>query len=140
MDEKANELTKRDYLKAAELIATCKENRLPCVIDILNKIGIDVGDVKKMFSENPQTKRQETLSKSREQADRSKWRYTNDETVLDIRRLYDQGVSLTALGRYCETDKATMYKYLWATKRITDYTRPKVEEGIKKWRELTEIE
>ena len=43
---KQRDLTTDDYLKAAQIVAGCKNERLPYVIDFLNKAGFDVTDIK----------------------------------------------------------------------------------------------
>lgn len=118
-------------LKALKLYTTCPKSRLPEVVEMLRKLGMDVpvSDV----TLNEKLDHREMLARKRADQPTPKWVHSDDETVNLIRQAYFKGISLVALGRTVNLHKTTLYKYMYGYCRIPERTAEKITQAIHEW-------
>lgn len=132
-NEKMNISAKDDYMRAAKILASCSPERLPIVLDMLKKAGLEIDEVesKKLIVFN---KRGEMLKEKRQYTDRSKWLDSDDPFVLYLREAYEDGISFKDVVNITGLNKSTVYRILWGEKMGTDFTRNLIYNAIEQIR------
>ena len=118
-------------LKALKLYATCPKSRLPEVVEMLRKLGMDVpvSDV----TMNEKLDHRDVLVRKRADQPTPKWVHSDDETVNLIRQAYFKGISLVALARTLGMHKTTLYQYMYGYHTIPAYTAGQITRAICDW-------
>lgn len=123
----------QDYYRAAKLLVSCPRERLPVVVDLIQKSGINMDEVEKerMLAESD---RQERLLEIRKSADKSKWLPTDNSFVLFLREAFDEGISFKEVCNMTGLNKSTVYRCLWGERKGTAHTQALIREAIEKIR------
>lgn len=121
----------QDYLAAAKILASCPERRLPYVVELLKKGGIEVPEgVIEGISEDRGKAKKELKSEIRQAATKDKWVETDDEVVLKLRDLFESGVNVTHFADEAKISRTQFYRYLWGTRIAPAPVRSRLEETI----------
>ena len=129
VDEK-NPKTKKEYLEAAKIVATCRENRVPLVVDILRQSGFEISDelVANVGHEEPKTNKMLKARRDKE-TQRDKWKPTDDEAVLLLRKAYDTGISFTRISEMTHDNRTVLYAYL-KDRNVPEYKRQQLIDTL----------
>lgn len=107
--------TQSDYVRVAKIIAECPAKRLPYVIDILRKGGVDIDESICELAGEEQKEKAISLRERRAYAPKE-WIPTKSECALALRKAYEEGVSFTTLSRASGVNRGTLYSYMKATR------------------------
>lgn len=117
------------YLDAARTVASCSKERLPLVLNLLKKGGVEFTDeeIRKI-----QTNRfkSDSLELKRKNSEHIEWDESDDPCVLALREAYNSGVSFTVIGRELGVSRALIYLYLRGERQIPEYRRSKIIEAL----------
>ena len=124
------EISNKDAIRILRIVADCKESNLPYLMDAIGRFGFNDDAISEAASLPVSLDKRSQLAEIRAAQDKTRWKATGDPVVLKLRKLYDNGVSLTKLGKYCAIDKSSMYRYMWGEKRVTGFVRTRLENGM----------
>lgn len=98
------------YYRVARTVASCPRNRLPAVIEILEKGGMEVGAdyLRSVGLDKP------SLADKRKGMETKRWKPTTDKFIIEFREAYANGISMTALARKVGVNRTTLFRYLYA--------------------------
>lgn len=116
-----------DYIKAARILSKCPVSRLPQVVELLRRGGIDVDDdfVSKCVSGN-RMEVEKNLKRKRALISCSHLDDGGDEFLRKLYSAYSAGLSLTKIGEEVGITKTSMYRYLHGN----SYPRAKDKERL----------
>lgn len=123
------------YLEAARIVAECKPSKLPYVLAILREGGINIEDdvkvppVKDIKGEN---RRAMWLGKKRKQHVPQEWNDTDDEAIIVMREAFMSGISVTQFAEAAGIHRTNVYRFLEASRPITEYSRDRIIMGLQK--------
>ena len=103
------------YIKAAKIIASCPKSRLPIVLEILKKGGLDFTEeeIPNISASSSQLRSPSVLKLKRSNQNHPNWKPTSNPHIVKLREAYNEGISLTELGRRVHLHKTTLYQYLY---------------------------
>lgn len=115
-----------------KLVATCRVERLPLVLEILEQEGYTfteeaiktayydaererIEDRKKEMEARKieRVSKQQTFMMKRAVEDHREWKETHDEVSLALRDAYMNGVSMTELSRFAGVRRERLYRYMY---------------------------
>lgn len=117
------------YLEAAKIVAKCSKDRLPLVLNLISKSGVELAeeDVKKLRG---QSSKSDALKYKRKATEHVAWKESDDPSVIRMRKAYDNGVSFTSLERESGISRAMLYLYLRGERKIPQYKREKLDNAL----------
>lgn len=121
------------YLEAARIVAECKPSKLPYVLAILREGGIEIEKDPKMpgiHNLKWAKGKEKFLIESRGGKDPENWRDTSDETVLALRAAFKRGMNISLFSEASGINRSTVYKFMNATSRLTEYSRKRILDGL----------
>lgn len=103
------------YLWAARIIASCPKYKIPMVLEFLRKGGVEFTDdeVRSLTGADSQHRSKSALKTKRAIQDHPNWKPTDNPHIIKLREAYNEGLSLTELGRRVGLHKTTLYQYLY---------------------------
>lgn len=128
----ARELTVDDYFKAAKLVANCPRDRVPYVLQILAKAEIDVEQLDTIIEEAKTERKRHLYCKRTNEDTREKWRLTDNETTMILRKAYNLNIGFSAIKNLTGIDRTSLYKYLWAERVPSPKKAEKIAEVVGK--------
>lgn len=117
----ARELTFDDYYRAAKMVANCPHDRIPYVLQILAQSGINVEQIETIIKEAKVANKRHIYCKRRNDNTRAKWKPSDNDTTLLLRKAYDLNISFSTIQKKCDIDRTSLYKYLWG-ERLPSHT------------------
>lgn len=121
-----------DYLKAAKIVSTCPRDRLPYVLDIISKSGIEISDVEKIIEESKTDGMKRAYLKKSGFASKKEFLFSPDPTVRRLQKAYNDGISFTVLGKISEIQRTTLYRYIYGERNIKAEHESKINEALDK--------
>lgn len=130
------ELKETDYIKAAKLVATCRADRLPMVLEILRQSGIDVSALNEVeytspVKESAERRRNERTPKVK------RWSKTDDPFIEKLRHAYCNGLNMQRLSESSGVGRTAIYNYMNGIRTPPEYVKVKVGCALDKM--ITEI-
>ena len=130
------EFTPEQYLEAAKIVASCKENRLSLVLDILKKGGFDISADSIMNSiaevESAGYSAEEVKKFNRMKRYDKRWIKTNDPIVLTLRNAYLDGVKISTIASTAEITRTVLYEYMVGRRQYSDFIAEKFVSAFEK--------
>lgn len=120
------------YVRAAKTLATCPKSRLPAIIALFEKSGLEIGETEKQILLSEKKNRHAILKSKRTDAPKPRWLPTNNECIIKLREAYDDGISMTELARTLELGRSSVFRYLYAEVIPNDIMQEKILEAISK--------
>ncbi len=123
--ETKNDFTREELLKAAQIVATCKNDRLPCVLSVLRQAGIQVDDAapKAENKKNPKNKKAEPVPQKKRAVTNAK----AERAVILMQRAIDTyGLNQFRIGEIVGIHRTTINCIL----NGKDVPQPKTAEQI----------
>lgn len=116
-----------DYIKAARILSKCPVSRLPQVVELLQRGGIEVDDdfVAKCVKGNREAA-EKNLERKRTLLPCTRLEDDGDEFLRKLYSAYSAGLSLTKIGEEVGITKTSMYRYL----HKDSYPREKDKERL----------
>ena len=115
-------LTADQAIRLARAVKGCSEKRMPYIRSILNAAGIEIPskeEIDRILAEQRDPwKRRNNRVQSKE-----KWKDTDDELALALRKAYDMKISFTELSYKTGVGRTTLYKYMWDERKPVRETR-----------------
>lgn len=124
--------TDEAYVRAAKIISSCPKSRLPAVIALLEKSGLEIGELEKQTLLVKQPDHRFVLKSKRTDTPKPRWLSTNNECILKLREAYNDGISMTELARTLELGRSSVFRYLYAEVIPNDIMQEKILEAISK--------
>lgn len=125
------ELKETDYIKAAKLVATCREDRLPMVLEILRQSGIDVSSLNEVEYTTPVK-----VAAERRRAERvprkERWVKTDDPFIDKLRYAYCDGLNMRRLSESSGVGRTAIYNYMNGIRTPPEYVKVKVGRALDK--------
>lgn len=123
------EFTQEQYLEAAKIVASCKENRLSLVLDILKKGGFDISadPIENAITEveSAASSVEEVRRLSRMKRYDKRWVKTNDPIILTLRNAYLDGVKISTIASTAGITRTVLYEYMVGRRQYSDYIADK---------------
>lgn len=110
------EKEKIDYIKAAKVVANCRNDRLPYVLEILRSAGYEFSEETLAMCMN--RKGSDVLRERRGAENKDDWQDTEDEVSIALRNAYDEGISFTEISRKCGVGRSLLYLYMKGERKI----------------------
>lgn len=109
----ARELTFDDYYKAAKLVANCRQDRIPYVLQILEQSEINIDEIETIIAEVKAENKKHIYCKRANENYRGNWKPSDNDTTLLLRKAYDLNISFSSINSITGIDRTSLYKYLW---------------------------
>lgn len=117
---------RRELLKAVEIVATCKVERLDLVLDILRQAGFDISNelFKKAIKRNFDLEAADLsyTRVKRENRYRDSWCDTDNQVVLSLREGYLSGFKAATIAKYAGLPRTSIYAIMSGCRNITQPT------------------
>lgn len=123
------DFTPEQYLEAAKIVATCKENRLSIVLDILKKGGFDLSNdtvAEAIYDKMLDGYTTEEIKKySRLKRYDKRWVKTSDPIVITLRNAYLDGVKISTIAATAGITRTVLYEYMIGRRQYSGFIAEK---------------
>ena len=121
-----------DYLKAAKIISTCPKNRLPFVLEVISKSGIDVPEIEKMLKKSLAAEKKSLYSKKDGFKSEKELEPSDDDTIRRLQKAYYEGISFTVLARVADMERTVLYRYIYGERKMKEAHAEKINNALDK--------
>ena len=121
-----------DYLKAAKIISTCSKERLPYVLEILSKSGVEIQNIEDLIEKSSKLSKKSLYSKKNGFNSKKSWSPSSDKTTLRLQKAYDDGISFTVVSKISEVNRTTLYQCVYGERQMKEAHKVKVNEALDK--------
>lgn len=119
-----------DYLKAAKIVSTCPRERLPYVLEIISKSGIEISEVENLIEESKADGMKRAYLKKSGFVSKKEWLFSPNPTVRRLQKAYNDGISFTVLGKISEVQRTTLYRYIYGERNMKAEHESKINEAL----------
>ena len=124
-------MNKKEYMEAAMILAVCPSRRLPQVVKILRKAGVEIdeGFVKEARAGEDDGKRKRMREK-RGKKRTFDFRKAGDDFLDALREAFEGGISVSALSRTTGISRTSFYRYINGESYPADDDRERIMDAI----------
>lgn len=120
------ETSTKELLKAAQIVATCKPERLELVLQLLKENGFNVSDdlIQKAILRNHLVEKAEALYRKNKREGRfhKKWLQTNNPVILSLRNAYLSDYRIADIAKVAGLPRTALYEIMSGHRNFRDET------------------
>lgn len=120
------DISRRELLKAAEIVAVAKTERVELVLEMLKQAGFDLSDdlIQKALLRNRAVDRAELLytKNKRENRYKGRWAETDNPIILSLRHAYLSGFKVADIAKAAGLPRTAIYELMSGYRNFTPVT------------------
>ena len=117
---------RKELLKAAEIVATCKPERLELMLEIFKQCGFNLSDelIQKAVRRNRDIEHAESLyiKLKRENRYQDKWSETDNPVIISLRNAYLSGFRIADIAKAACLTRTSLYDIMSGYRNISPST------------------
>ena len=124
-------MNKKEYIEAAMVLAICPARRLPQVVKLLRKSGIEIDDEFVREAREADTEKRKRLREKRVEG-RPDIEFGDfwDDFADTLHDVFEKGISISELSRTTGISRTSFYRYLSGKSSPSESDKKRILDGI----------